>query len=117
MAISQAWISSAVGVFPTPYVGDCAEAALKIPRNAGTRRNLGKPIVNAPVARDRPRLNGIVGPSNPDSFNGFVPVFRHVGPRRLNRAQFVRAARHQRTLFSVPPPVVAESSVRHWIGR
>src|SRR5271169_1625130 len=86
-----------------------------MPVIAVTRKSLGKPIVNAPVAGDPPRLNGIFGPSNSDFFKGFVPVFRDVGPRGLNRAQFVRAARHQRTLFSVPLPVVAKSRVRHWI--
>ena len=40
-----------------------------------TRRSLGKPIVNAPVARDPPRLNGIVGASNPDFFKGSFQYF------------------------------------------
>src|SRR5215472_11886637 len=80
-------------------------------------KSLGKAIANAPVAGDLPRLNGVVGPSDPDLVHGFVPVFRDVGSGWLNGSQFVSAARHQHALFSVPVPVVAKSSMRHWIGR
>src|SRR6516164_7249476 len=87
-------------------------------RMAATRRDLGKPIVNAPVASDPPRLNGIVGASNPEIVvQGFVPVFGDVGSSWLNRAQFVGAARHEHTGFSVPLPMEAKSGMRHWVGR
>ena len=36
--------------------------------------------------------------------------------RRLHLAQFVRAARQQRALFPVPPPVEAKAGMRHAIG-
>src|SRR4051812_35277481 len=82
------------------------------------RRSLGKPIVNAPVARDPPGLSGIVGASNPELVvQGLVPVLGDIGSRRLNGAQFIRAARHEHMLFSVPVPVEAKSGMRHSIGR
>src|ERR1700730_12844588 len=89
-----------------------------MPRIVATRRSLGKPIGNAPVARNLPRLNGIVGALNPQLVvQGLVPVFGDVGSRWLNRAQFVRAARHEHTLFSVPLPVEAKPGMSHGIGR
>src|SRR5579862_5650489 len=84
-----------------------------MPRTAVTSKDLYETIVNAPVAGDSPGLYGIVGASNPDFFNGFVPIFRDIGSRRLHRAQFVDAARHQRALLAVPLPVVAEPCKRH----
>ena len=58
MEISQARISSSLGVRPTPYVGDCATAE---PRSSiRNSRSLSKPIVNAPITRDSQRLNGII---------------------------------------------------------
>src|SRR5690349_15836463 len=84
---------------------------------AVTRRSLGKPIVNAPVGCNAPRLNGIVGASNLElPVQGFVPILRDLGSRRLHCPDFVRAARHQHTLFPVPVPMEAKSSMRHSIG-
>src|ERR1700686_1333511 len=82
-----------------------------------TRRSLRQPIVNAPIAGHPPRLNTVVRALDPESLvQGLIPVFGDLSPRRLNRAQLVRAARHEHILFSVPVPVEAEPGMRHWIG-
>src|SRR5215469_12834864 len=80
MAISQARISSAVGALPTPYVGDCVQAVWERTRTAVTSTGLSKAIVNAPVARDSPWLNAVVGPRNTEvCVQGLVPIFRNFG--------------------------------------
>jgi len=64
------------------------------------RRSLGKPIVNAPAGGNAPWLNGIVGASNLElAVQGFASIFGDVGPRWLNRAQFICAARHKHAFF------------------
>src|SRR5271167_2492672 len=73
--------------------------------------------MHAPIAPDLPRLNGIVAASDPGILGRLVPVLGNLGSCRLNRAQLVRAARHERTLFSVPSPVEAKPCMRHSIGR
>src|SRR5690242_7804568 len=84
---------------------------------AVTRRSLGKPIVNAPICRNAPRLNGIVGASNLDlAIQGFILILRVLVPHWLHHSHFIRAARHQHALFPVPIPMEAESSMRHPIG-
>src|SRR5438093_410936 len=100
--ISQARISSGVGVRPTPNVGDCAEPSWHIARIATSGRTLRKRIVHTPIARDLPRLNGIVRARDPEFVvQRLVPVFGGLGSRRLKRTQFVCAARHEHTLFSI----------------
>src|SRR5215469_13791343 len=84
---------------------------------AGTSKSLGKRIVNAPVAGDAPWLNTVVGAANAGLIRRVVPIFRDFGSCGLNRAELVGAARHQHTLFSVPFPVEAETSMRHSMRR
>src|SRR5262249_22626396 len=114
--ISQARISSGVGVRPTPYGGDCASA---MPPSSNTNdRTLSDRIVNAPIARDSPRLNGIVV-----AWHVERPIRRRVeelgdlGSCRLHLAQFVRAARKDLGFSSIPIPVESELGMRHAIGR
>ena len=66
MEISQARISSSLGVLPTPYVGDCAHPMWQTPRIIPSRKSLRKRIVNAPIARDPPCLNAIVPSRDPE---------------------------------------------------
>src|SRR5579871_5662206 len=74
--ISHARSSSAVGAFPTPYVGDCVQAAAQIPKAAGRVNSLRQPIVHAPVTGDSPRLHRIVGALNAQvAVQRLVPVF------------------------------------------
>ena len=84
---------------------------------AGTSRILGKPIMNAPVTGDPPRLNAVVGATNPGLVRRIIPIFRDFGSCRLNSAKFVCASRHQHALFSIPFPVEAETGMRHSIRR
>ena len=58
--ISQARISSAVGVLPTPYVGDCAFAIWLRPETSQAKRSLRQSIMHAPIAGHPPRKNRIV---------------------------------------------------------
>src|SRR5262249_46417282 len=117
MEISQARISSGVGVRPTPYGGDCASATP--PASKTTERTLSNRIVNASIARDPPRLNGIVVAWHVER----VIVLRHVEElgdlrsRRLNLTDFVCAPRKDLGFGAVPIPVVGEFGVRHAIGR
>src|ERR1051326_5912409 len=114
MAISHARTSSAVGALPSPYVGPCAQAVRQDATTAAIGRTLGQAIEHAPVARDLPGLNAVVGALHPEVFiQGLVPVFSDFGARGLNRTQVVGAARHQDALFSVPLPGIAEARVRH----
>src|SRR5688572_7338670 len=116
MEISQARISSALGVRPTPYVGDCASAETPMSNTNG--RTLSMLIVHAPIAGDPPRLNGVVQPRHSvRGIQGHVPELGDLGSRRLNLAQFVGASRKQLGLFSVPIPLIAEPGMRHAIGR
>src|ERR1700731_1910353 len=88
--MSQARISSAVGVRPTPNVGDCADPTWHIPRSITSGRSLGERIVHAPIARDLPWLNSIVIAWDPEFLiERLVPVFGGLRSRRLHRAQFV----------------------------
>src|SRR5262245_53917269 len=75
-------------------------------------------IGHAPVARDPPRLNGVVQTWHAEGgIQGLVPVLGDLCPRRLCLAQFIRTARHELRLFSVPVPLVAETSVGHTLWR
>src|SRR5437773_357602 len=69
--ISMRRISSAVGVRPTPYVGDCAKAGL--PRSSRIVTSLSEPIGHASVLGDLPRHNAVVEPGHP-----VVSLERHV---------------------------------------
>src|SRR5215813_10422108 len=74
--ISKARISAAVGVRPTPYVGDdCANAGLpRIPRIPTIVTTLSEPIGHAPVLGDLPRHNAVVQPRHSViSFKRHVP--------------------------------------------
>src|SRR5215831_18163113 len=80
----------------------------------GARRSLCKAIVNAPIARNSPRLHAVVGARHTEILvQRFVPVFCNFGAGGLDRPQLVRAARHEDALLSVPIPVVAEAGMRH----
>src|SRR5450759_774386 len=89
----------------------------QIPRIITSRRTLSKPIVNAPLTGHSPRLHGIVVAGHTKIVFGQVKEFGDLGSCRLNRAQFVRAARLEHTLFSVPIPVEAEPRMGHPICR
>src|SRR5215472_12263549 len=79
--------------------------------------NLGQTICNTPVAGYLPGLNAVIASLNPDFVLLLAPILRAFGARRLNRAQLIRAARHQHALFPVPVPVIAEAGMRHWVCR
>src|ERR1700676_3129532 len=59
IAMSAARISSAAGVLPTPYVGDCALPIWLRPRIITSRSSLRESIVNAPIAGHPPRENTV----------------------------------------------------------
>src|SRR5262249_31356910 len=115
MEISQARISSGVGVVPTPYGGDCASATL--PRSNTNDRSLSNRIVNAPILRDPPRLNGIVVAWHVDMIRRHIEELADLGSCRLNLTYFVRAPRKELGFRSIPIPVVGKFGVRHAIGR
>src|SRR6266576_3298220 len=71
MEISMRRISSAVGVRPTPYVGDCANAGL--PRSSRIVTSLSEPIGYAPILGDLPRHNAVIEPRHP-----VISLYRHV---------------------------------------
>src|SRR4030095_3938756 len=118
MEISNARSSSAVGVRPTPYLGDdCAntDAPRNNPRSSTHARNLCVPILHAPIAGDPPRLNRVVQPGH--LAQRHVEELGDLGSRRLHLSEFVRAARKQHGLFSIPVPGTAEPGRRHPLGR
>src|ERR1700687_5807327 len=76
--ISMRRISSAVGVRPTPYVGDCANAGLpKSPTLVSSRiaASLSEPIGHAPVLGDLPGHNAVLEPGH-----SVISLHRHVPP-------------------------------------
>src|SRR6266550_3272309 len=115
--ISKARISSAVGVRPTPYVGDdCASAGLpRIPRSSSTIvTSLSEPIGHAPVPGDPPRHYAVVQPGHSViSIERHVPVLGDLLSRRLHLPDLVGAARKNLGLVSIPSPRIAEPGVRH----
>src|SRR5262245_45838695 len=116
MEISQARISSGVGVRPTPYCGVCASATL--PSSNRNGRSLSNRIVNAPIARDLPRLNGIVVAWHVERvIRRHVEELGDLGSRRLNLAEFIGAPREQLGFTSIAIPAVDKFGVRHAIGR
>src|SRR5688572_23887965 len=98
--MSHARISAAVGVLPTPYVGDCANAAPDARSTRGIRlRAALNRIVNTPIRRDSPRLNRVVHAPHAGRLTWSAGVDRTLSPerarlgaRRLHLAQFVRGA-------------------------
>src|SRR5215467_14518262 len=110
--ISMRRISSAVGVRPTPYVGDCANAGL--PRSSRIVTSLSEPIGHAPVLGDPPRHDAVVQPRHPViSFKRHVPVLGDLLSRRLLLPDLVGAARKNLGLVSIPIPLIAKPGVRH----
>src|SRR6185503_18628953 len=106
MEISQARISSALGVRPTPYVGPCASAGTPISNANAIGRILRVPIGHAPVPGDPPGLNAVVQPRHVECFiERLVPVLGDLFARRLNLTDLVGAARQQLGLVSVPVPL------------
>src|SRR5262245_15810292 len=112
MEMSHARISSGVGVRPTPYRADWASAAAPI---SNTKvRILSVPIGHAPIARDFPRLNGVVEAGHAEGFvKRLVPELGDLFSRWLHLTDVVRAARLDLGLLSVPIPLIPESGVRH----
>src|SRR5574341_774249 len=114
MEISQARISSAVGVRPTP--NDCAITVAPI--STVQASTLSKAIGDAPIAGDLPRLNAVVETGHAERrVERPVPVLRNLCPRRLHLADFVRAARLQLGFLAVPIPHQAKPRVRHALRR
>src|SRR5207245_2547895 len=110
--ISMRRISSAVGVRPTPYVGDCANAGL--PRSSRIVASLSEPIGHTPVPGDPPRHHAVVQPRHSViSLKRHVPVLSDLLSRRLHLPDLVGAARKNLGLVSIPIPLIAEPGVRH----
>src|SRR6267142_1504362 len=110
--ISKARTSAAVGVRPTPYLGDCANAEL--PRSSIIVTNLSEPIGQAPVLGDLPRHDAVVQPRHSViSLKRYVPVLGDLLSRRLLLPDLVGAARKNLGLVSIPIPVIAKPGVRH----
>src|SRR5262245_26960057 len=115
--ISMRRISSAVGVRPTPYVGDCANAGLPTSSTiAGSRTvtSLSEPIGHAPVPGDLPGHDAVVEPGH-----SVISLHRHVPPlgdllsQRLHLPDLVGGARKNLGRASIPSPLIAEPDVRH----
>src|SRR5262245_6728501 len=115
--ISMRRISSAVGVRPTPYVGDCANAGL--PRSSTPRGNaivtsLSEPIGHAPVLGDLPRHDAVVEPGH-----SVISLHRHLPPpgdllsQRLHLPDPVGGTRKNLGRVSIPGPLIAEPHARH----
>src|ERR1700722_16275350 len=119
MVISSARISSGVGVFPTPYVGDWADAGPHAHKISAACRALNR-IVHAPIARYPPRLNRVVRPLNAVSLvmvRWYLEKRGQFRARRLHLPKFIGAARLQYTLLPVPLPVHAKSRMRFRMDR
>src|SRR5688572_27070673 len=81
-------------------------------------KTLSKAIGDAPIAGDLPRLDAVVETRHAERrIEGPVPVLRNLRARRLHLADFVRAARQQLGLLSVPIPHQAKARVRHALRR
>src|SRR5262245_46105459 len=115
--ISMRRISSAVGVRPTPYVGDCANAGLPGSPTVVSSRivtSLSEPIGHAPVLGDLPRHDAVVEPGH-----SVISLHRHVPPlgdllsQRLHLPDLVGGTRQNFGRVSIPIPLIAEPHVRH----
>src|SRR4029450_9202018 len=103
-----------------PKPGPCARPdALMSSTNTNANGSLlCEPIGHPPVARDVPWLNTVVQPGHAERLIvGFVPVLGELGARWLRLAQFVRAAREDLGLASVPIPLIAETGKGHALRR
>src|SRR5215470_19043884 len=112
--------SSAVGVRPTPYVGDCAIAGLarRLPSSSGIATILGEAIGNASVPGDLPGHDAVVEPGHPVvPLEGYFPPIGDLLSHRLPLPDLVDAARHDHRLGAVPFPLVGEPDVRHALWR
>src|ERR1700704_3043091 len=118
--ISMRRISSAVGVRPTPYVGDCANAGLPTSSTiVGSRivTSLSEPIGHAPVLGDLPGHNAVVEPGHPvASLHRHVPPLGDLLSQRLHLPDLVGGARKNLGLLSIPSPRIAEPHVRLGLG-
>src|SRR5688572_8416320 len=75
-------------------------------------------IGDAPIAGDVPRHDGVVQTRDAERLvERFVEVLGDLGARRLHRPEFVRAARHDDGLRTVPVPGKAEAGERHALSR
>src|SRR5919202_1486706 len=75
-------------------------------------------IVHAPIARDSPGLNRVVQSRRAERLiQRLVEEPGDLCARRLHRTQFVRAARKELGLVSVPVPLIRESRMRHPLRR
>src|SRR6185295_3134726 len=118
--ISMRRISSAVGVRPTPYVGDCAIAGLprRLPSTRGIATILGEAIGNTSVPGDFPGHDAVVQPGHPVvPLEGYFPPLGDLLAQRLPLPDLVDAARHDHGLGSIPLPRVGEPDVRHALRR
>src|SRR5262245_60161603 len=117
--------SSAVGVRPTPYVGDCAIAGLaaRLASSNGIVTTLSnvrsssisrEPIGHTPVPVDLPGHHAVVEPRHPEvPIEWHLPPIGHLLPHRLPLPDVVDAARHDFGRGSIPSPLVGEADVRH----
>src|SRR5262245_27896973 len=119
--ISMRRSSSAVGVRPTPYVGDCADAGLPTSsRIVGSRivTGLSEPIGHLPVLGDLPGHDAVVEPGH-----SVISLHRHFPPlgdllsQRLHLPDLVGGARKNLGLPSIPSPRIAEPHMRHALWR
>src|SRR5262245_46026773 len=120
--MSMRRISSAVGVRPTPYVGDCANTGL--PKSgtivsptlasSGMLTSLGEPIGHLPVLGDLPGHDAVVEPGHSViSLRRHIPPLGDLLPQRLHLPDLVGGARQNLGLLSIPVPPIAEPHVRH----
>src|SRR5262245_40983558 len=118
--ISMRRSSSAVGVRPTPYVGDCAIAGLarRLPSSSGIATILGEAIADASVPRDFPGHDAVLQHGHAVvPLEGYFPPLGDLLAQRLPLADVVDAARHDHGLGSIPLPRVGEPDVRHALRR
>src|SRR5262245_18983659 len=114
--ISMRRSSSAVGVSPTPYVGDCANAKRpgRLASSIEIVTNLCEPIGHGPVPGDLPGHDAVVQPGHPViSLHRHVPPLRDLLSQPLHLPDLVGGARKNLDLGSIPSPLVAEPHVRH----
>src|SRR5437879_1469369 len=108
MEISHARISSSLGVFPKPSVGDCAGAACQTASAITGSKNLNERIMDAPIAGHSPRLDHVVRALHAVRLviiRRLMKVLRQLAAIWLHLAEFVRAARLQHTFLAIPLPV------------
>src|SRR6478672_2462241 len=95
--MSQAWISSLVGLRPMLYDGACAHAAVEAASAIMGTNELDRHIANAPVAVHFPGVNSVEithvhGALQLKVVHVDAPDFRELGKGGLHLAFVVRAA-------------------------